>query len=32
MSRLKPCALAVQYACYAIGYQWRSVRGLEQPR
>jgi hypothetical protein len=32
MPRLKSSVLAVRYACYAIGHQWRAVRGLEQPR
>lgn len=26
--RLKPTALAVKYACYVIGYDWRVANGL----
>jgi hypothetical protein len=26
--RLKPVVLAVKYACYAIGHDWRVARGL----
>jgi hypothetical protein len=26
--KLKPMALAVKYACYAIGHDWRVANGL----